>query len=291
MTELSKVNNILTFLQDKGIINLNEQEIMEMKSGTTDGLVYTIAENNLPKYVLKLDQPQQTNFANRFLHTYQHVSLLPKLYYTDPGKEFILYAYIEGTTHYNRGSKINWMTLLVKELFNRYVKYDQNANWGRLGGIPQQTWYDFNRRSLESARVNIGNLLPHEDYFKVKSIVEQIAMDEKQEMKYLLHGDTGVHNFVFQNNKLTGIIDPSPMVGPIIYDFTYAFCSSPDDLNLETLHSSFSLLKQVSIEETRLIEEAIFQLYTRIGVCAKVHPHDLEDYLKAWEYWRRLLPS
>ena len=145
---------------DKGIINLNKQRITKMKSGTTDGLVYSSSEHNVPKYVLKLDHPKQINFASRFFHTYQNVRLFPKLYYTDPEKKFILYAYIEGTTHYNRGSKIEWMTLLVNELFNHYVKYDQNAGWGRLDGIPQQTWYDFNRRSLESARTNIRDLLP-----------------------------------------------------------------------------------------------------------------------------------
>lgn len=290
MIEIAKVNHIYMNLQDKGIINLDDPKINKINSGTTDGLVYSISENNAPKYLLKLDRPQQINFSSRFFNTYQDVRLLPKLYYTDPEKEFILYAYIEGTTHYNRGSKIDWMTLLVNELFNHYVKYDQNADWGRLGGIPQQTWYNFNLRSLESAHANIGDLLPQEDYFKVKSIVERIAMDEKQEMKYLLHGDTGVHNFVFQDNALNGIIDPSPLVGPIIYDFTYAFCSSPDDLNVETLLSSFAFLKQVPMGSTRLIEEIIFQLYTRIGVCVKVHPHDLDDYLQAWEYWRNLMP-
>ncbi len=291
MTEISKVNRIFTSLQDKGVINLTEQEMNKMKSGTTDGLVYAITEENVAKYVLKLDQSQQITFVSQFLNTYQDVRLLPKLYYTDPGNGFILYAYIEGTTHYNRGPKLDWMTLLVNELFNHYIKYDQNANWGRLGGIPQQSWHDFNRRSLESARGNIGDILPSEDYFKVESIVERIALDEKQEVKYLLHGDTGVHNFVFQDNRLSGIIDPSPLIGPIIYDFTYAFCSSPDDLNLETLLSTFSLLTKVSIEEKRLINIVILQLYTRIGICVKVHPHDLEDYLKAWEYWRNLMPS
>lgn len=290
MAEIAKVNHICMVLQDKGVINLNALKINKINSGTTDGLVYSISENNVPKYLLKLDRPQQINFTSLFFHTYQDVRLLPKLYYTDPEKEFILYAYIKGTTHYNRGSKIDWMTLLVNELFNHYVKCDQNADWGRMGGIPQQTWHNFNLRSLESAHANIGDLMPQVDYFKVKSIVERIAMDEKQEMKYLLHGDTGVHNFVFHDNALCGVIDPSPLVGPIIYDFTYAFCSSPDDLTVETLLSLFALLKQVPMGKTRLIEEVILQLYTRIGVCVKVHPHDLDDYLQAWEYWRNLMP-
>lgn len=50
------------------------------------------------------------------------------------------------------------------------------------------------------------------------------------------------HNFVYKGNKLNGIIDPSPLIGPKIYDFTYAFCSSSDNLNLRTLLSPFSII-------------------------------------------------
>ena len=123
----------------------------------------------------------------------------------------------------------------------------------------------------------------------MKTIVERLAEYERQEEKYLLHGDTGVHNFVFHQNQLVGVIDPDPLVGPVIYDFTYAFCSSPDDLDMETLLASFALLKNVQMDTPRLIEEVVFQLYTRIGICKKAHPHDLEEYLEAWEYWTQKL--
>ncbi|WP_339252259.1 hypothetical protein NSQ43_00915 [Sporosarcina sp. FSL W8-0480] len=43
------------------------------------------------------------------------------------------------------------------------------------------------------------------------------------------------------------------------------------------------------MDTQRLIEEVVFQLYTRIGICKKAHPHDLEEYLKAWVYWKRKL--
>ena len=284
-----EVTNIIKNLQDKGIIDLNEQDINMMK-GTTEGLVYTLSEKGTPKYVLKFDYLQEIDFVQQFLQAYQNVSLLPKLLYTDPEKKFIVYSFLTGTTHYNRGSKINWMTILVKELFNHYKKSEQAAEWGRLG-IPRQSWHEFNTISVESAYINIGDLLPIEDYLKVKSFVDRIGKDENQEEKYLFHGVTGVHNFVYNNSVLTGIIDPSPIIGPVIYDFTYAFCSSPDDLDLETLLASFSLLNNVSIEKSRLIEEVVVQLYTRIGICVKVHPHDLEDYLSAWEYWKSLIPS
>jgi Phosphotransferase enzyme family len=283
-----EIANIIKNLQDKGVLNLNEQDIKTIK-GTTDGLVYTVSENSTPKYVLKFDNSQQIDFVEQFLRSYLDVSLLPKVLYTGPEKNFIVYSFIPGTTHYNRGSKINWMSTLVKELLNHYKKYDQTVEWGRLG-IPRRSWYEFNAVSVDEAYKNIGDLLPIEDYFKVKSCVERIGDDEHREQKYLLHGDTGVHNFVYTNSVLTGIIDPSPIIGPVIYDFTYAFCSSPDDLNSETLLKSYSLLEHVSIEQSRLIEEVVVQLYTRIGICVKVHPYDLADYLGAWEYWRALIP-
>lgn len=276
-------------LQNKGVIHLDEQEIMLMK-GTTDGLIYTLSEKGDPKYVVKLDDPEQISNVEQFLITYDDVSLLPKLLYTDHKKGIIVYSFVKGTTHYNRGLKVNWMSTLVKEMFNSYKQWDQDADWGRVG-IPRQSWYEFNTVSMDRAYKNIGELLPIEDYYIVKSLVEKIGKDEHTQLKFLLHGDTGVHNFVFNNEELAGVIDPAPMIGPIIYDFTYAFCSSPDDLNIETLRTSFSYLNNVSIDESRLIEEVVSQLYTRIGICARVHPQDLEEYLKAWQYWKAVLKS
>ncbi|NOU92424.1 phosphotransferase [Paenibacillus sp. LMG 31456] len=279
------VKPIIKMLQHEGIITLVDPNIGRM-SGSTDGLVYTLLEDNEPKYVIKLDSPQQITYVEQFFHAYPQVALLPKLLYTDRSHKYIVYSYLAGTTHYNRGSKIDWMTVLVEELFNHYKKSNPSAKWGRLG-LPRQSWREFNRYSVEAARINLGSLLPEEDYSQVNLLVDR--MWEEPDEKYLLHGDTGVHNFVFKDSTLTGIIDPSPMVGPLIYDFTYAFCSSPDDMDLETLFGAFSSLNYGSMERSRLIEEVIVQLYNRMGICAKVHPHDWEDYLKAWEYWRILI--
>lgn len=281
------VNEMIKELFDKGIIGNTETGFSRI-SGTTDGLVYTLAEKNEPKYVLKLDHPQQIIMAEQFFHTYRDITLLPKLLYTDPGKAFILYSYIPGTTHHNRGSKINWLTRLVKELFIHYAIDEHSDKWGRLE-FPLPSWREFNELSIDEARTNMGGLLPAADYEKVKSLVQRTLRDEGHASRFLLHGDTGVHNFVFDQFALKGIIDPSPMIGPVLYDFLYAFCSSPDDLNLETLLAAYSLLNQEHIERSRLIEEAIIQLYCRIGICSKHHPHDLNDYLKAWDYWKGLV--
>ncbi|MGD6854017.1 phosphotransferase [Bacillus infantis] len=284
----SKIENVIRDLQDKRIIDLNEPDINMLK-GTTEGLVYTLSENTMPKYVIKYDRPQEIEYVERFLQSCRNVSLLPEWLYTDPQKEFIVYSFITGTTHYNRGLKEDWMRTLVKEVLNHYEECHPEEAWGRLDQ-PRKSWHEFNKISVGLAYRDLGDLLPEEDYFKVKSIVERISRSG-EEKKYLLHGDTGVHNFVFNHRVLTGVIDPSPIIGPVIYDFTYAFCSSPDDLNIETLLSSFTLLEHASMGKSQLIDEVVVQLYTRLGICVRVHPQDLEGYLRAWDYWKSLVSS
>jgi len=288
---MEKINEIIDRLVNQGLINSEDIEIIKLTSGTTNGTLFTIKTPEIPKYVVKIDQPILISSTEDFLLTYKDVTLLPNVLYTDEKKEFIVYSYVFGETHINRGSKLEWMTILIEELLNKYEKVNK-ANWGRVNGIQRNTWADFNRSSLEFAQKDIGDVLPSEDHKRVELLVNKLESYDLQEEKYYLHGDAGVHNFVYRDNKLNGVIDPSPLIGPKMYDFTYAFCSSPDDLNVSTLLSAYSLLTQDDpFNKERLLEEVLFQLYTRIGVCIRVHPHDLSDYLKAWKEWREYLPS
>lgn len=161
--------------------------------------------------------------------------------------------------------------------------------WGRIE-YPRRTWQEFNDISIEEARVNIGNELSMDDYNLVKLTANKLFdNDLEQGGRFVLHGDTGVHNFVYHESALIGVIDPSPMVGPLIYDFVYAFCSSPDDIHIDTLFSAYDLLEQGRVEKNRLITETLIQLYCRIGLSIKHHPSDLPEYLKAWRYWKQLI--
>ncbi|MFF2176529.1 hypothetical protein ACFVT8_08730 [Lysinibacillus sp. NPDC058147] len=289
---MEKINEIIDVLINKGLVINDHLELKGLKSGTTDGILYTILIKNIPTYVIKVDHPNIIISTEEFLLAYKDVELLPDVLYTDHKKEFITYSYIPGETHYNRGSKLEWMKILIKELFNNYVKVDNDISWGRINGVPRNSWSDFNQSSFESAKLNIGKLLPNEDHKRVELLLNRLKTDHNQEEKYYLHGDTGVHNFVYSRNQLKGVIDPSPLIGSKVYDFTYAFCSSPDSLDLHTLFSSFSLWNgNTSFTKERLLDEVVFQLYTRIGVCIKVHPHDLNGYMEAWEEWREYLPS
>ncbi len=281
----SDIEHIVRQLYHKNILDSSELQV-ETMNGTTEGRIYALTDHK-NTYVLKLDDPQQIKSTSQFLQTYHRCTLLPKVLYVEPEYSYLVYSYIKGTTHYNRGSKIKWLTILVKELFNHY-QADQSPVWGRLE-FPRRSWYEFNDISVEETKHNVGGLLSVDDYRLVKRLTKKLFDTEGQEDKYLLHGDTGVHNFVFDQFALVGVIDPSPMTGPLIYDFLYAFCSSPDDLNRETLFAAYRMLEHQPVSNARLVEETAVQLYCRIGICVRHHPHDLADYLKAWDYWKELL--
>lgn len=172
-------------------------------------------------------------------------------------------------------------------MLNKYVTYGSENEWGRIG-YSRASWKEFNETSIAKARNNIGNVLSTEDFEFVRTQVINLFNDEYRGKQYLLHGDTGVHNFVFDQSTLIGVIDPSPMIGPIIYDFLYAFCSSPDDINLDTLFTAFDYLEQGEVDKARLIEEVSVQLYCRIGISIQHHPADLPEYLHAWQHWREI---
>ncbi|WP_426860780.1 phosphotransferase [Cytobacillus gottheilii] len=289
---MKHINGIVDLLINEGLITKQSLELKRLNSGTTKGALYTLLIEKVPTYVVKIDDSKNISSTNTFLTNYKDVKLLPSIHYIDDKQEFIVYSYISGETHYNRGPKLDWMTVLIKELFIKYDKVEKDLPWGRIQGIPRKSWSEFNQASFESAQENIGNILPMSDHNKVKMLLNKLTTSYKQEEKYYLHGDTGVHNFIFFSNRLKGVIDPSPLIGPKVYDFTYAFCSSPDSLNLDTLFSLFPLWNSSKdFTEERILDEVLFQLYTRIGVCIKVHPHDLNEYLEAWKELRKYLPS
>ncbi|MDQ0657812.1 hypothetical protein QF041_002579 [Paenibacillus sp. W2I17] len=52
--------------------------------------------------------------------------------------------------------------------------------------------------------MNIGSVLTTDDYNLVQSKVDHLFHEEEE--KFLLHGDTGVHNFVYDQNELIALL-------------------------------------------------------------------------------------
>ncbi|WP_145328710.1 phosphotransferase [Paenibacillus xylanexedens] len=264
------------------------EQIVEVRqlSGTTAGRVFRLLASSGERYILKWDDPEDIRVTCQFLSTYSEVMLLSKVLFTSSDNTYFAYSFMEGVTHNHRGAKKAWLTRLVKKLFNTYVRLPDTKLWGRME-YPRETWKGFNQISIDEARENLGDVLTAEDYKLVQSTVNRL-FEKDEAARFLLHGDAGVHNLVFKQKELIGVIDPSPMVGPVLYDFLYAFCSSPDDLDPALLWDVFEYLEQVTMNKSRLMEETLVHLYCRIGLSNKHHPQDLPEYLKAWELWKGL---
>ncbi|WP_175537603.1 phosphotransferase, partial [Mycobacterium tuberculosis] len=109
------------------------------------------------------------------------------------------------------------------------VSTDKGWGWADQ---PNSSWRSFLRNEVSEKYKIIGSNLGNEDHNLVVNLVNNIKSEKNQ---FLLHGDCGVHNFIFESVQLKGVIDPTPVVGDPLYDLIYAFCSSPDDLTKETI--------------------------------------------------------
>jgi fructosamine-3-kinase len=131
----------------------------------------------------------------------------------------------------------------------------------------------------------VNSYLEKEDINLVVKLVNNPNRKSITSSPFLLHGDLSVHNFVWSEGHLTGVIDPAPVFGEPLYDLIYAFCSSPEDITVEVIESAASHLSNNGKKSTHILyEEVLIGLYLRLASCVKHHSQDLDDYLNAWGY-------
>ena len=273
---------ILDLIHNK-IFHSEPIEYEKLNGGTVSEL-YLLNWND-KKYVVKLNEPQVIESEANFLYSYKESNLLPTLLFVEPSHKYLVYSFIEGSTHYARENKRDMLKALVRGLLNHYEPAP-GIGWGRVDE-PVDSWQGFLMNRLTDAKKMIGSRLEMDDHHLVLNLCQKVNTDRQP---FLLHGDCGVHNFIFREGQLMGVIDPTPVVGDPLYDLIYAFCSSPDDLTKETIDSAVSeWMIKAEDHSSFLYEEVIIGLYMRLGNCMKHHPQDFEEYIKAWRYWKDIV--
>jgi RimJ/RimL family protein N-acetyltransferase len=280
----------LDTLRRMGIVPASSMLLPRM-AGKTEGRVYAIAVDGLPRFILKYDELNYNRNATAFHREYSGCGWLPEVRFIDPEYRYFVYDYVAGQPGAAAASipKSEWMGQLVKNVVNQYRPASAAQGWGWLDEPLSPTRADFLERRMGEARRRIGSALPLEDHIAVMQIVDA-KFGQPEPAPYLLHGDCGVHNFLFGAEGLLGLIDPSPMIGPPIYDVLFAFCSTPDDLTSETLEASLRelnprLLPGGARLGVQLAEDMLLALYSRIATCIK-YGTDATEYLRAWEHWK-----
>ncbi|MFC5652235.1 phosphotransferase [Paenibacillus solisilvae] len=252
----------------------------ELKGGT-HSKVGVIGTLNSPKmYVVKSNEPQRIAAETRFFQIYKEIPSLPSVRYVDPEYRYFVYDFIPGETNYNRTRKQELMSDLTKLMLQFYVQAES---------LDEYEWVEDPKRVTEDILYSesiIGSHLDAADHALVKDIHLRRQKRILRADLYVLHGDFGVHNFLFEEGKLYGIIDPLPKLGRRLYDVLYAFCSSPDGLHLPILVNAAEQLGNEPIQTHELIEDMIMALYFRIATCLLHHPEDLTLYQTAWKEWK-----
>ncbi|MCI3918967.1 GNAT family N-acetyltransferase [Paenibacillus sp. TRM 82003] len=283
---------VLQTLKELGIVSASSGLSPRMK-GKTDGRVFAIYEEGAARFALKYDRPEANRNATLFLQTYAN-GWLPAVRYIDPEYRYFLYDYLAGRPGAEAATvrKAEWMGALAIHVINRYRPLPKGRGWGWLDESPSATWADVLELLIGDARRGIGAMLTEEDHLLSMKLVDA-KRSQVEPTPYLLHGDCGAHNFLFDREGLRGVIDPSPMIGPPLYDAIFAFCSTPDDLSQEAFEASLRELDASFLNGTdrkTLIADLLLILYARISTSLK-YGVDAADYIRAWVYWKKIYAS
>ncbi len=276
--ERMDISIITAQLVKEKVISHYPNSVKALNGGTTS-TIYLLDE----QYVIKLNESDVIREEAYFLQFYKKDELFPKLLYKEPLNRYIVYSFLEGTTSCKLGHKRSVLSKLVKEVINKYEVATEVDGWGWKES-PVQSWNEFLTTNVMEAHENVRRYISEEEYRTVFKLANSPSRGTGINQPFLLHGDLGFHNFIFQGNKLHGVIDPLPVLGDPIYDLIYAFCSTPEDLTKETI--DYAMKQCVFYKKDRdLYEEIVIGLYLRIDTCLRHHPKDLEDYLAGWRYW------
>ena len=204
-----------------------------------------------------MGEPQAIRLEALFLKNYEAVRMFPSIMFIGPGYD-----------RYELEGRKQW---------------GKWTRWGRAE-YPASTWKDFLLSNVIWSKDVIGTQLSQEDFELVKRLTISPNRTPRDDDHFLIHGNCGLKNVLFEGSNLACVINPWPVYGPPIHDLVSAFCSTPDSLNWNTIRFVANHLLR-SLEDQLLIEEVIIGLYQRISTCIEYHPEDLSTYLEAWFYW------
>ena len=199
--------------------------------------------------------------------------MFQKIIYVDPKYEFVVYKFIPGESMKHVDD--------IQDTIQKIVSIAKSYNKCTLDGFgylneETSSWARFLKDEVTYSSLNLKQLIPNRKIVnRCINILENFNFDKK-----LLHGDFGTHNFIQDNGKLVGVIDPMPVIGDYLYDLLFALVSNVNILSSLSLDDIYSLVDE-PVEKVSAMLTVV--LYCRISRCLKYHPQDIEVYMGVWE--------
>ena len=258
---------------------------LQVLSGGTDGQAGAVVINGTKTLVIKTNNPFVIKADTVYFEIYKDLPLVTKLRYKDPENRYHVCDFVVGDMPFGfiPSKEGEILKQLNDDLLWEFQVYSGDVEgWGQLYD-PVGSWHEFMQEEMKRTKERIEGVLSADDQRLVNDLIDQFYNANPVE-KYLIHGDCGTHNFIYKEDKLISVIDPSPILGEPLYDLLYAFCSKPLTLKADFFH------EVCKISDNKLIAGKLLPvLCYRIGTATKYHPHDIPAYLEEWGYWKSLL--
>jgi len=203
---------------------------------------------------------------------HNNLDMFQKIIYVDPKYEFVVYKFIPGETM----KHIDNLEDTIEKIISISTSYTDCTLDG-FGYLNEEvsSWSRFLKDEITYSSFNLKQYIPSKKIvYKCIEILEKYPFNKK-----LLHGDFGTHNFIQENGKLVGVIDPMPVIGDYLYDLLFAIVSNVNIISNITLEKLYSLINE-PIEKIHAMLTIV--LYCRISRCLKYHPQDIDIYMNFW---------
>lgn len=262
---INKDNEIIT----KVLTHFNEDYLTHkyFNDGTQSRVILL---NN--KFLIKQNTEKAIRAEVEFL-LLSKIDKFQKILYVDPTYQFAVYEFIEGDVMKSVDDIDDLISNIV--FITTHYKFYNHDGFGYLGE-EFNSWSEFLDSEVTYSSSNLSN------YISDNRLVFNCINDlEKYKFnKRLLHGDFGTHNFIKQNGKFVGAIDPMPVIGDYLYDLFSAVFSNAGIVSKLSLEEILNLVDE---PRDKMIDMIVVVLYIRISRCLKYHPGDIGVYMRVWD--------
>lgn len=265
------MDDILNDLEQRLNITIKSEDITNYTDGASDAKVFSINE----KYLVKVVDDLTLRSQIAFLEFYKGIAGLQRVITYNKELKYICFEFIKGKKIKEvKEVKDTDIIKQIKNIVKQYKKYDDNA-YGYLYDNEGKSWVEFLEDEINYAKPKL------KDYDVETSILDKClqTISKYNVEKYLIHGDLGTHNFLFDDNGKIMIIDPMPVVGDWLYDFYYAVLSSKKIfMNTEM----DSIIQAFDGDYTYQISLFTIVLFIRLSRAYVYDKENFETYLNAY---------
>ena len=192
------------------------------------------------KYILKKDSRERLLAENIFLSLYKKKEVERVIFYKK-NSSYAIYEY-QKEDILNIESKENILQYIrqIKKFIDNYIEYKCYGYGDILNRV--DSWRTFLEKEINE-KSKFMDIEKNEIIKNSLNIVSKYKFKKK-----VIHGDLGIYNVIFQNDKIKIVIDPRTIIGDPLFDFIYFILSKRDfieNMNIDNFDYDLPYLNNI----------------------------------------------